>query len=401
VPATFHFQRTAGIWTLVPWPTVVGGRTPRFNLEVVGRLKAGVTADMARADLAPIADSLAKQYGDRRIGRRVTVDPLRDVLIGRELRLTSVLFLGVVGFVLLMCCANVANLLLARATARARELALRSALGAGRRRIAMQLLTESVVLATLGGVVGIGVGAAILRLAPSVIPPDLVPGSISLAFDGRVLAFCVATTLFVGVLFGLVPAWQATGVSLVQALASGGRSATERGVFRQLLVAVEVASAVLLLCGAGLLLRTLLSIESYDTGYRAESDAVLTMDFTLPEGRYPTPEAQRRFYDDVEREVAALSGVRSAGWATTLPLGNAQIGQNGFRIVGDPPPPPEHRPEADYQIVSASYFQTLQLPIVAGRSFSDRDTPQSASCASSTRHSRAAASPAGIPSAFD
>ena len=378
VPATFHFQRTAGIWTLVPWPNAAGGRTPRFNLEVVGRLKPSVTAEMARADLTPIADALAKQYGDRRIGRRVTVEPLRDVLIGGELRLTSILFVGVVGFVLLMCCANVANLLLARATARARELALRSALGAGRRRITVQLLTESLVLAAIGGALGVAVGAAILRLSPFVIPPDLVPGSITLTFDGRVLAFSAATTLFVGVLFGLVPAWQATGVSLVQTLASGSRTATVRGGrFRQLLVVGEVASAVLLLCGAGLLLRTLLTVENYDPGYRAESDSVLTMDFTLPETRYSTPESLRRFYDDVEREVTSLSGVRSAGWATTLPLGNAQIGQNRVQIVGDLPPPPESGLEADYQIVSPSYFQTLRLPIVAGRSFTDRDTPGS------------------------
>jgi putative ABC transport system permease protein len=193
------------------------------------------------------------------------------------------------------------------------------------------------------------------------------------------MAFCAATTLLVGVLFGLAPAWQATGISLVQALASDTRTSTGRGGrFRQLLVVGEVATAVLLLCGAGLLLRTLLTLEAFDPGYRADADSVLTMDFTLPESRYPTPESMRRFYDQVEEEVLALPGVRSAGWATTLPLGNAQIGQNRFQIVGDPPPAPENRPEADYQIVSPTYFQTLQLPIVAGRSFTARDTAESA-----------------------
>jgi putative ABC transport system permease protein len=379
VPREFHFQRTAGLWALANPPDAATGRSPLFNLEVVGRLKPGVTAEAARADLTPIADELAKQYGDRRVGRRVTVQPLREVLIGGELRLTSILLLGVVGFVLLMCCANVANLLLARATARARELALRSALGAGRRRIVVQLLTESVVLATIGGVLGLGVGASILAVAPSMIPPDLIPGSITPAFDGRVIAFCAATTLVVGVLFGLAPAWHATGISLVQALATDTRAFTSRGGrFREMLVAGEVATAVLLLCGAGLLLRTLLTIEDFDSGYQANPDSVLTMDFTLPESRYPTPESMRRFYDQVEAEVSVLPAVRSAGWATTLPLGNAQIGQNRFQIFGDPPPAPENRPEADYQIVSATYFRTLRLPIVAGRSFTDRDTAESA-----------------------
>jgi putative ABC transport system permease protein len=378
VPAEFHFERTAGLWALANAPDAASGRRPRFNLEVVGRLKPGVSAEAARADLTQIADALATQYGDRRVGRRITVQPLRDVLIGGELRLTSMLLLGVVALVLLMCCANVANLLLARATSRARELALRSALGAGRRRLVVQLLTESIVLAAIGGGLGLGVGAAILTVAPSVIPADLLPGSITLAFDSRVMAFCAATTLLVGVLFGLAPAWQATGISLVQALASDSRSSIGRGGrFRQLLVVGEVATAVLLLCGAGLLLRTLLTVEAFDPGYRADADSVLTMDFTLPNSRYPTPESMRRFYDQVEAEVSALPGVRSAGWATTLPLGNAQIGQNRFQIVGDPPPASENRPEADYQIVSPTYFQALQLPIVAGRSFTARDTAES------------------------
>jgi putative ABC transport system permease protein len=377
VPASFHFQRTAGLWRLVPWPTAASRRTPLFNLEVVGRLKPGVTADTARADLTPIADAIAKQNGDRRVGRRVFVQPLRDVLIGGELRLTSLLLLGVVGFVLLMCCANVANLLLTRATGRAREIALRSALGAGRRRIVVQLLTESLVLAAIGGALGVGVGASILAVAPSAVPPDLVPGSIRLAFDARVMVFCAVTTLLVGVLFGVAPAWQATGISLVQALAGDSRTSTRRGgVFRQLLVVAQVATAVLLLCGAGLLLRTLLTVEAYDRGYRADAESVLTMDFTLPESKYATPESRRGFYDDVQRQVSAIPGVRRAAWATTLPLGNGQIGNNFFRIVGDAPPPPEHRPEADYQIVSPTYFDTLQLPIVLGRGFTDRDTPE-------------------------
>jgi putative ABC transport system permease protein len=378
VPAEFHFQRTAGLWTLLPVPDAAAGRRPSFNLQVIGRLKPGVATAAARADLTPIADSLAQQYGDRRVGRYLTVEPLRDALIGGELRLTSLLLLGVVGFVLLMCCANVANLILARATIRTRELAVRSALGAGRHRIVRQLITESIVLAAIGGTLGVGVGAAILAVAPSLIPPDLLPGAIALAFDARVIAFCAATALVVGVLFGLAPAWHATGVSLAQSLTTESRTTTGgRARFRHLLVVGEVATAVLLLCGAGLLLRTLLTLESVDPGYGADADSVLTMDVTLPESRYPTSESLLQFYDRVEAEVAAVPGVRSVGWATTLPFGNAQIGQNVIHVVGDPLPPPDDRPAADYQIVSTTYFETMQLPIVAGRGFTERDTAAS------------------------
>ena len=374
VPSSFHFFRNSSLWMLLPVPT---GRATRFNLHVIGRLKPGVSTAEARADLTPIADRLAQEYGDRRVGRYLTVEPLRDTLIGGELRLTSMLLLGVVGFVLLMCCANVANLLLARATARARELALRSALGAGRGRIVVQLLTESLVLATIGGILGMGVGAAILAVAPTAIPPDLLPGAITLTFDGRVMTFCAVTTLVVGVLFGLAPAWQATGLSLVHSLTSSTRSSTGRGRFHYVLVITEVATAVLLLCGGGLLLRTLLKVDNVDPGYGADAGSVLTMDVTLPDSRYPTAESLLRFYNQVEAELSALPGVRAAGWATTLPMGGGQIGSNPFQIVGDPLAAADDRPMADYQIVSPSYFDAVQVPIVAGRAFTDRDTANS------------------------
>jgi putative ABC transport system permease protein len=202
---------------------------------------------------------------------------------------------------------------------------------------------------------------------------DLLPASVSLSFDGRVVVFCAATALLVGLLFGLAPAWQATAFSSAQAIASDGRTSTGRGGrIRGLLVAGEVATAVVLLVGAGLLLRTLLAVERVDRGYRAES--VLTMIVDPLGSRYPTAASLLQFYDAVGREVMTLPGVRSVAWASTLPMGPSYAGRSFFEIVGDPPVDESSRPTADYQIVSPTYFPTLDLPVVAGRGFTDRDT---------------------------
>jgi putative ABC transport system permease protein len=390
VPAEFQFRpeifrddnvtaKPVSLWALLPRPRQGAEGAARGQcgvcrfLQVVGRLKPGTSIDAARADLTGLAETLADRTGTRS-PRRITMTSLHELLIGRELRLTSILFLGVVGFVLLLCCANVANLVLARAAGRTRELAVRATLGAGRRRIVAQLLTESLMLAAAGGVLGLGLGAAILSAAPALLPAELLPSVIEFGVDGRVVAFCVAMTGLSGVLFGLAPAWQASGLSLVQAITSEGRTATSRGgQFRRVVAAAEVAAAVLVLCGAGLLLRTLLAIDNTDQGYRAEGERVLTLDFTLPGTRYGTPDSLRQFYDAIEREVGTVSGVRSVGWASSLPLGGSQLGGQAFEIVEDAPARDSNRSSADFQIVSHSYFRTLDLPIVAGRGFTAED----------------------------
>ena len=294
-------------------------------------------------------------------------------MIGTDLRRTSMLFLGVVGFVLLLCCANVANLLLARATVRMRELAVRSALGAGRSRIVRQLLTESIVLSLIGGALGVGVGAAILSVAPSLIPEGLLPATVALKFDMRVVAFCAAAALLVGLLFGVMPAWKATDFSSAEVIATDSRTMTGGGGrLRGLLVIGEVATAVLLLFGAGLLLRTLMAVEGYDRGYRAES--VLTMLVDPLGSKYPTDELLQQFYDQVEAEIAAVPGVAGVAWASTLPLDFFDDGGLSFEIVGDPPLDDSQRPSTEYQVVSPTYFSTLDLPILAGRAFDRRDT---------------------------
>jgi putative ABC transport system permease protein len=321
VPQSAQLLGTTSIWALIALPRTPNMRAPRF-LQVIGRLKPGVTLDAAGSDMTAVAEGLAQEFPQTNKGRGVRLEGLHEAMVGGELRLTSLLFVGVVGFVLLICCANVANLLLARASVRTRELAVRSALGAGRRRIVRQLLTESLVLAVLGGALGAFVGAAILNVAPKMIPQDLLPGSVTLSFDARVVGFCALAALLVGLLFGLAPAWQATRLSAAQVMSSSSRTATGRGGrIRGLLVVGEVATAVLLLVGAGLLLRTLLAVGQVDRGYRA--DSVLTMMVDPLGSQYPSPERLQQFFNAVDEEVLALPGVGTVAWASTLPLGRS------------------------------------------------------------------------------
>ena len=275
-----------------------------------------------------------------------------------------------------MCCANVANLLLARTMSRTRELAVRSALGASRRRIVSQILTESLVLAAVGGLVGMAIGAAILSVAPSLVPPGLLPSAVSLTFDERVVAFSAMASLAVGLVFGLAPAWQVTGVSVVQAIGTESRTTTRGGRFRSVLVVVEMAAAVLVLCGAGLLLRTLMSLQSVDPGSRAQDALTMMLNLPFPDGRtptrYSTPEAVHGFYDSIEREVAQIAGVESVAIGGALPLDGMFVGQ-GIDIEGDPPRQGPSRKFASYHMVSPTYFETLDIPIVSGRTFSPTD----------------------------
>jgi putative ABC transport system permease protein len=365
------------MWTLFN-PTRAMGPWMRgaHYLFVVGRIKEGLSMDTAQRDVAAIAARNEELYPSTNKGHTVVLQSLRDALVGSEMRVTSMVLLGVVGFVLLMCCANVANLLLARTSARGREIAIRSALGATRRRVVAQLLTESLVLAAVGGLAGIGVGYAILRAAPSIVPPGLLPSVVMLTFDGRVLGFCALTSLVVGVLFGLAPAWQSTGASVAHAIAIESRTTTRGGAFRGALVVAEVAAAVIVLAGAGLLLRTWVTLQSMDPGYRAKD--VLTAGINLPmpspnaPSRYRTSDLVDQFYNAVEREVSRAPGVASVALGGAVPLDGAWIFQP-FAIDGDPPKPEAMRDTAVYHMVSPTYFRTLDVPIVRGRDFTDAD----------------------------
>ena len=372
LPEDFQLLGQTSLWAMRPLVNLPPRARGFYAFQVVGRLKPGVSIAAAETDLAAVAEGLAREFPQTNKGRGVALEGMHDSLIGSDLRLTSMLFLGVVGFVLLICCANVANLLLARATVRTRELAVRSALGAGRRRIIRQLLTESVVLSLLGGAIGIGVGAAILSVAPSLIPRGLLPATVTLAFDMRVIGFCAVAALVVGLVFGVMPAWKATDFSSAQVITSDSRTTTGGGTLRGLLVIGEVATAVLLLFGAGLLLRTLIAVDAFDRGFRA--DSVLSMLVDPLGSKYPTPQSLQQFFDQVEAEIAAVPGVAGVAWASDLPLDFFDSGELSFEIVGDPPVDDGQRPSTSQQIVSATYFSTLDLPILAGRVFDRRDT---------------------------
>jgi putative ABC transport system permease protein len=378
VPASIS---TAGseppsLWTVFNYPRGDPSQRGAHYMYAVGRIKEGVSFEAAQRDMAAIGKRNEELYPATNTGHVPTLQPLREALVGSEMRLTSMLLLAVVGFVLLMCCANVANLLLARTMARTRELAVRSALGASRRRIVSQILTESLVLAAVGGLAGMAVGAAILKVAPSRVPVGLIPSAVSFAFDERVVAFCGIASLLVGLAFGLAPAWQVTGLSAVQAMGTESRATARGGRFRSVLVIAEVAAAVLVLCGAGLLLRTLITLQGIDPGSRAQD--ALTMVFNLPmDGRtptrYATEEAVHRFFDSVQQEVAQSAGVRSAAIGGALPLDGMWIGQ-GIDIEGDPPRQGPSRNFTSYHMVSPTYFETLDLPIVSGRAFTAADS---------------------------
>ena len=374
MPKSFEILGRTSMWAMRPFTNMPPRARGAYMLQAVGRLKPGAGVEAAQSDLTAVAEGLAREYPEFNKGRTVTVEPLRDTMIGSDLKTTSMLFLGVVGFVLLICCGNVANLLLVRATGRTRELAVRSALGAGRWRIVRQLLTESLVLSLIGGALGVAVGAAILRVAPVMIPEGLLPATVALSFDMRVVAFCATASLLVGVLFGIAPAWHAMSFSSPEVMGSDSRTTTGGGGrLRNLFVVGEVATSVLLLFGAGLLLRTLVAVSSYDRGYRAES--VLTMLVDPLGSAYPTPEKLQQFFDQVEAEVRTVPGVADVGWSTALPLGESIFGEYPFHyeIVGDAPLDAARKPTTAFQIVSPTYFSALELPIVAGRAFDTRD----------------------------
>ena len=360
------------VWLPVAdFPNANGLARGQTELGVVARLRPGVTPAAAQADLAVVAERLQKAYPDTHARRTVIVRPLHEQLVS-DVRPALLILLGAVALVLLIACANVANLLLARAAHRQRELALRSALGAGRGRLVAQLLTESMVLALAAGVLGTMVGALALRGLVALVPANVgLPAD--LAIDRTVLAFTAGLSVLTGVVFGLLPAWQASRPDLLAVLREGGRSVggAARRRFRDGLVVAEIALSLVLLVGAGLLLRSVLALQGAEPGFR--TDRLLTMEFRLPTSRYTEPAQMAAFFHAILERMRAVPGVESVALARAVPFsGNG--GSGTYEVDGQAPPAPGSEPHTQTNIVSPAYFRTMGIPILQGREFEERDT---------------------------
>jgi putative ABC transport system permease protein len=341
------------------------------GLVGIGRLKAGVSLAGARGQMRTIAARLASQYPDSNSGIGAEVAPLSEILVGSS-RPTLVLLLAAVGFVLLIACANVANLLLARAMARGREMAIRAALGAGRARLTRQLITEALVLSFAGGGLGLlaaGWSASLLKA----LAPKNLPGPPELPLDSRVLAFTLLVSLLTGLLFGLAPAIRLSRRSLEVSLKEDGwglAGGSGRRQARGLLVAAEVAISVLLLVGAGLMLQSLAVLSRVAPGF--DPTGVAVGNVSLPQRTYPTDEAARGFFEAAIARLKASPGILAAAAGDPLPFGPGGW-QTGITVEGVPNPSPKENPLVNAAVVSPDYFRALGIPLVRGRFFSDAD----------------------------
>jgi predicted permease len=339
-------------------------------LQAIARLAEGATFEGARAEAQQIARRQEMEAPDANASLSWTLRPLQEDLVS-DARVGLLVTLGAAAFVLLIACVNQASLLLARATVRRSELAIRSAIGAGRGRIVSQLMVESMVLALLGGAVGIAFAYLLTALLVTFAPPG-TPRIDEVGVNGRVLAFAVTTALFSGVFFGIIPSLRSAGRGLHDSLRDGGRGDPRAaGIrLRQGLVAAQVALALLLLTGSGLMLRSLQKLYEVDLAFRPEG--VLTFRLNLPAARYPAGEPLVAFEREMVEKLAAIPGVESAAMTTALPLAGLDSDM-GFTIEGRPVPAPDQMQSVWYQTVSPSLLETLGTPVVMGRGIQATD----------------------------
>jgi putative ABC transport system permease protein len=361
------------LWVPIAFPSEDAWSRAHY-LEVIARIKPGVTLKQAQAEMETIAAHLAQQYPETNLRIGTVVSPLHEEVVG-DIRPALLVLLGAVGFVLLIACANVANLLLARAAVRQKEIALRLALGASRSRLTRQFLTESVLLAMLGAAAGLIFAVAGLRILKTFIP-DMISQAGSIGIDAKVLIFTALVAVITGLIFGLAPAAQAFNFNLNETLNEGGREGAggSKGArLRGLLVIAEVAVSFVLLIGAGLLINSFIHLRNLDPGFRA--DHLLTAKIDLPEVKYPDQEHRTPFLDEVLRRVSALPGVQSAAIANNLPLtynGNSMY----IAVEGIPDPPIDQQLDVIYRAIGPGYFSTMGIPLVRGRDFTDQDTAE-------------------------
>jgi len=388
MPPGFNFTSDYDLWVRA---YEYGLPAPSFSLgenwneirglgyfRVVGRLQEDATIDQADAQISALATRLREEYPDSNCNDDAGVVAYSEVLTG-NIRMALLILLGAVALVLLIACANVANLLMSRALGRQLEISIRGAMGADRKRLVQQLLTESLMLSITGGAVGVllalGGTGLLIRLAP-----DTVSRMGTISLDLPVLIFCVSISIITGIVFGLLPAWMLSGTDLQSSLREGGGRTSEsrrRRWLRESLVVAETALCLVLLVCAALMVQSLARLRAVDPGF--DPSGVAVMRVNVPESRYPETEQIGRFYQDVIDRVSALPGAESAGAIMALPLSGSAATLT-FYIDGQPQPEPENEPVAEYQVVSPDYFTTMRIPLLAGRFFTgydnnDEDSP--------------------------
>jgi putative ABC transport system permease protein len=371
--AGFSYPDRAELWRPLPIDPAKLDPGPHY-LHVVGRLKPEVTLAQAQADMSTIAARLSQQNREKNAGHGVRLERLTKVVVG-DASLALYLLLGAVGFVLLIACANLANLMLARVGARQKEIAVRTALGASRLRIVRQLLTESIMLAVVGGAAGLLLAIWAVSWIVS-LSADTIPRVHEISVDPRVAGFTLLVSVVTGVLFGLAPAIQVSRPDLTDALKESGRSTAglRRNRLRSALVVIEVALSLVLLVGAGLMIRSFAKLNQVDPGFKPAQ--VMTLGVTLLRSKYPEDEKVAQMYSQILERAAAVPGVLSAGAITDLPLTGSNT-SDSFTIEGRPPIAKESEPSTEYHVVTPRYFESMGIPLLSGRDFAHTDTKQS------------------------
>jgi len=370
MPAWLRFPRAVDIWIPMDMSPKALGPRGQHHLLAIGRLKLRVPVAKAQSELQTIAKRLEQQYPDSNKKVGAVVIPLKEQLVGRS-RPQLLILLGAVALVLLIACANVANLLLVRATSRQREIAIRSALGAGRGRIVRQMLTESVLLSLLGSVLGLGLAWGCVRaLATAESLP--IPRQRPIGMDGGVLLFTLATGILVGILFGLVPALQVSHLNLSEELKASAQAllapSGRRRMVRDILVVGEIAVSLALLVGAGLLLRSFAKLREVNVGIRPEG--VLAMNIVLPAKKYSSIEQQTAFFQRLLEGLGNAPGVEAAAVSSELPV---EGGSNGYITVEGQDNPALAEILVEWNFITPDYFRALGIPFLRGRNFTEQD----------------------------
>ena len=374
MPPKFWLGQNARIDVWVPFGLTGEEQRGSHFISVTSRMRPEYTIEEVRAELGQIASRLQTTYPESNANNYFGLITLHEEIFNTEFRMGSAIASVAVAFVLLIACANVANLMLTRAAGREREIALRGALGAGRIRIVRQLLTESMLIALLGGALGVGVAVLGIKGLVSVMPAAF-PRVNEIALDGRVLMYTAFVSLFTGVLFGIAPALQSSRPNLTSSLKEGGRSGPgAKGVrLRKALVVAEVSLALVLLVSSTLLVKGFVGLRGGDFGFNTAN--VLTMHIDLPTSAYPDDDAERRLYDDLRFRIRALPGVEAAAGTNILPLDGGS--STSYLIPGEEDPGEGRRPIVQARIVFPGYFDVMDIDVTRGRAFDETDRPDS------------------------